>query len=274
MRIFPVFCYRLLVCLPAALLISEFGSGLTLFERLHTPEFYVEYGATLFITIVVMETVHHGHNWLERKFPWSLHKFKRLSSQFLLTGFLPAFLVYVLASVYFLAVGLSIHETDYLYFAYPFILLAIAVLNMVYIMLPFFLTGIQGGPDQAETNKEEKYIKEIMVYQKGSMVKLPVEEIRCIYIIENVVLARTDQSGDFVVGMALDQLKSILDPQFFFRINRQLIASRAACKSYSDAGHGKLSVTLEPAPNVITVVSQLKAKAFRSWITAIKRRDL
>jgi DNA-binding LytR/AlgR family response regulator len=106
------------------------------------------------------------------------------------------------------------------------------------------------------------------------MVKLPVEEIRCIYIIENVVLARTDQSGDFVVDMALDQLKSILDPQFFFRINRQLIASRAACKSYSDAGHGKLSVTLEPAPNVNTVVSQLKAKAFRSWITAIKRRDL
>jgi len=98
------------------------------------------------------------------------------------------------------------------------------------------------------------------------MVKLSVEEIRCIFILENVVLARTEKMGDFVVDMALDQLESIFDSQYFFRINRQLIASRAACKSYADAGFGKLLVEVHPAHGVNTVVSQLKVKKFRLWI--------
>jgi hypothetical protein len=80
-----------------------------------------------------------------------------------------------------------------------------------------------------------------------------------------VVLARTEEEGDFVIDMALD-LESILNPQVFFRINRQLIARHASCKSYSDAGFGKLLVEVHSTPGVNTVVSQLKAKAFRIWL--------
>ncbi|MNR58267.1 hypothetical protein D3C85_1792230 [compost metagenome] len=52
----------------------------------------------------------------------------------------------------------------------------------------------------------------------------------------------------------------------FFRINRQLIASKFVCREYKVLDYNKLEVRLSTPVPVNTVVSQLKSRTFREWI--------
>ncbi len=274
-----------------SLVVSEYGSSTTISVRLHTADFYKEYGATFIIALLVIEWVHRFHNWLESRCNWRSGILKRLGLQVLLTFLAPAFLVYVLASLYFYSFNMSIHDTDYLYFAYPFILVLIIVLNVAYIMIPSFIEALkQSGQEsipnaatssQVDAGKRlqpgtaigeneslfQNYADVILVYKGTETVKLLASQISAVYILEGTILAHTFHNDDYVIPQTLDELESQLDPKYFFRINRKLIAHFDACISFGDGGYGKLDVRVEPVLPVAAVVSQLKAKTFKEWIS-------
>lgn len=289
-KLFVKWWVRLLMAMLISLVVSEYGSSTTIAVRLHTADFYQEYGATLVIALLVIECVNYFHNWLESRYNWRSGLWQRLGLQVLLTFITPAFLVYVLASLYFYAYQMSIHDTDYLYFAYPFILVLILVLNAAYIMIPSFLLALKQNDQegvaassapfqQAAQNPDvplqvipkdraafQNYTDVILVYKGTETVKLSVSHISAVYILEGTVLVQTFEKADYVIPQTLDELEGQLDTKFFFRINRKLIAHFDACKSFSDGGYGKLDVSIVPAPPVPATVSQLKAKAFKEWI--------
>src|SRR5690606_20435652 len=77
---------------------------------------------------------------------------------------------------------------------------------------------------------------------------------------------RTFSKEDYLTTFTLDELESTLHPAKFCRLNRQLIGHIKACKSYESLDYGKLLMHMEPAPDIATTVSQLKAPLVRKWM--------
>jgi two-component system LytT family response regulator len=58
----------------------------------------------------------------------------------------------------------------------------------------------------------------------------------------------------------------MLDPQRFFRLNRQIIAELRAVERVHLYFNGKLKVTLQPAFDEEVLVSREKAADFKRWL--------
>ena len=76
---------------------------------------------------------------------------------------------------------------------------------------------------------------------------------------------RTSDGKTYYVNESLEELENLLDSSSFFRANRQIIIGRTSISNYQPIEFGKLLVETLPAIPGGVVVSQRKAKDFRSW---------
>lgn len=70
----------------------------------------------------------------------------------------------------------------------------------------------------------------------------------------------------FVLDYTLEQLERLLDPQQFFRANRQLLTHLAAVRRLHPYFNGKLKLDLHPESPEDVVISRDKATVFKAWI--------
>ena len=69
----------------------------------------------------------------------------------------------------------------------------------------------------------------------------------------------------YYMSQTLDEIMSQLDPEVFFRANRQFIISRHAVKDMSVWFGNKLSINLSvPVPEKI-IVSKARVGEFKTW---------
>lgn len=277
-NIFDKFYVRLILVLLISLYVSETGSTIGLTHRLVTLDFYKEYFATALIAQIVFELVHYLNGRLDKKYDWTSGWFKRLLAQIGLGIIIPAVAVLLLATGYFSLFSVNILKTDYLYYIFPLVLVLIIFLNVVLIMTPYFILGLHSvrGKETTEamsiaghgTIVEERNSainNSIKVYQGQNIIYLSGKDLIAGYIIEGRVMIRTKEGDDLVADCTVDEIESIVDSSFF-RINRQLIATRTHCRGYQVIEHGKLKVDLNIEVPVDPIVSQVKAKAFKLWI--------
>ena len=100
-----------------------------------------------------------------------------------------------------------------------------------------------------------------------AMKALPVADVAYFLAEEGVVFLVTHQGKRFIVPDTLDQLETQLEPQNFFRINRQLILGIGAVQEIRPYFKGRL--TLQVAPPIAgeqPVVSAGRAPAFKLWL--------
>jgi DNA-binding LytR/AlgR family response regulator len=74
------------------------------------------------------------------------------------------------------------------------------------------------------------------------------------------------QGKSYDIDYSLDQLESLLDPQFFFRINRQYIINIKAIKDITSYSINKLKINLLNLNNDDLTVSRHRIKEFKSWL--------
>ncbi|OJV52503.1 MAG: hypothetical protein BGO31_07585 [Bacteroidetes bacterium 43-16] len=271
------FWFRMILVMVASVYITELGSMDSLATRLRTQEFYKEYIATVLISLSIVELVHFTNNRLDRKLTWHGHVLYRLLLQVLLGWMLPLILVFAMATLYFYAYDVDIFRTDYLYYGFPFVVLLILLLNIVFIMTPYCLLGIQhlkGNHGVAillqvpdEPVQECQPAIRIKVQDGISALYLMPEQIAGAYIVDGRVIIRNKDEKEYLTDLTLDELeKEYLPMDIFFRINRQLITSRCSCSAYKPLEYGKIEVDLSIPVPVNTVVSQLKARHFKGWL--------
>lgn len=93
---------------------------------------------------------------------------------------------------------------------------------------------------------------------------IPTEEIACL-LKEEILLLYTREGRKFPFPHSLEEAEQLLDPQFFFRINRQCIVHLHAIREIRQEGT-QLMLSLHPAlPNWLTV-SQRNTPAFKAWL--------
>src|SRR5690606_2692772 len=95
---------------------------------------------------------------------------------------------------------------------------------------------------------------------------VPVEDIAFFMSEEGTTFLLTAHGKRLIVDFTLEQLEQILDPQIFFRLNRQLLIHIQSIKKVEPYFKGRLLISLHPETEKKPVVSQEKARVFKEWL--------
>lgn len=113
---------------------------------------------------------------------------------------------------------------------------------------------------------DRQYKTRFLVRSGEQLLPLPASQVAWFQSRhETTTLAATD-GRRFVVDYTLEQLEALLDPQQFFRLNRQFIAQLPAVQRLHPHFNGKLLLELQPAPSEEVLVSREKAAAVKNWL--------
>jgi len=110
------------------------------------------------------------------------------------------------------------------------------------------------------------YRKRFLISRRDSFFKLPVEEIAYFYFESRVTFAVGFDGKQHVINQALDKLEEELDPQMFYRTNRQTIVNIEAIDHFEAYFSGKLVVKLVNKLNDKIMISRGKAVQFKDWV--------
>lgn len=124
--------------------------------------------------------------------------------------------------------------------------------------LKAILRGIQ--PEQ------KKYKSRFLVKSRDRLLSIKANDI-AYFITENGIVYLFTKEGDKkVFDKPLDQIEEQLDPENFFRINRQCVANIEAIEAAHAYDKGKIMVELRPKTSQTVLVSREKATEFKRWM--------
>jgi DNA-binding LytR/AlgR family response regulator len=106
-----------------------------------------------------------------------------------------------------------------------------------------------------------------IVARRGSeFVAVAAAEAAYFYSDDKLTFLVARDGQRYLVDAPLADLEPALDPQDFFRLNRQYLVRAAAIGCFRPIGKGKLLVELLPRARGEIIVSQEKATPFRLWL--------
>lgn len=114
-------------------------------------------------------------------------------------------------------------------------------------------------------NKKEYRSRFLLPFRDGFKTVF-VSEIAYIYSELKITKARLLNGTEEVLPQTLEELEQQLDPEFFFRANRQFIVHINAIKQIHNYFNGKLKVELRKSPDIDIIVSREKAMAIKTWL--------
>jgi two-component system LytT family response regulator len=105
-----------------------------------------------------------------------------------------------------------------------------------------------------------------LVQQRDTFIPLSVNEIAYFTIDTGVVKAISFDEKEYNISEKLEDIETQINPDEFFRVNRQFIVHRKAIKNLQLYFNGKLILNLEPKPTEQIVVSKAKAPQLKKWM--------
>ncbi len=95
---------------------------------------------------------------------------------------------------------------------------------------------------------------------------LQVEDIAYFYSENKITFAVTKQNKEHMIDLCLDKLTEQLDPNLFFRTNRQTIININAIQRIEPYFQNKITVHTHPPFKEHIVISREKANEFKKWL--------
>ncbi|MEM1134867.1 MAG: LytTR family DNA-binding domain-containing protein [Bacteroidota bacterium] len=115
--------------------------------------------------------------------------------------------------------------------------------------------------------KESKVYKQRFLVKYGRKIKsIKAHEIAFFISEDKVVFIITYDNKKYAVNQSLEQLEEMMDPDVFFRINRQYLIHIDATQNIYPYFKGRLKIELNPHTNDEIVVSSHKAPLFKEWL--------
>jgi DNA-binding LytR/AlgR family response regulator len=110
------------------------------------------------------------------------------------------------------------------------------------------------------------YRNRILVPVADGFLKLNIADVAFFQSSQKVTTAITYSRKPLIIDMTLEKLEDELDPQHFFRANRQFILHIDAIQRIETWFNGKLVVKAKPEAEEKIVISREKARSFKEWI--------
>lgn len=114
---------------------------------------------------------------------------------------------------------------------------------------------------------EPKTYKKRFLVRYGEHIKtLITEDIAYCYSENRATFAKTFDGRNLPLDHNLDALDEMLDPQHFFRINRQYIVNLKAIEDMRTYSKARVLVQLKPPTKETQIVSSEKSAMFKQWL--------
>jgi two-component system response regulator LytT len=110
------------------------------------------------------------------------------------------------------------------------------------------------------------YKKTILIEQRENIIPLPVQDIAYLYLENAVIQIGTNKNQQYFTTSTLDELERILDPEVFYRANRQFIINRLAISKIERFFSRKLIAKLVVKTPETVVISKANASDFLRWL--------
>jgi len=122
------------------------------------------------------------------------------------------------------------------------------------------------GKDISMPVLQQSVKKRFLVTYQQKLLSVAVEEIAYFFSDNRFIFFKTFDNRKFLIEYRMDELETILDPQFFFRINRSYIISiNAIAVIYAYPGN-RFKLNLIPAVDKEMIVSRERIANFKKWL--------
>ncbi len=116
------------------------------------------------------------------------------------------------------------------------------------------------------SSPDKKFRTRFLVMAPNRYYTLMVEDIAFFYTEDKVTFAVTNAGQEHVIDLTLDKLTEQLDPDMFFRANRQVILHVKSIVKIEPYFQNKIVVHTKPEFRDQILVSREKATAFKLWL--------
>ena len=120
----------------------------------------------------------------------------------------------------------------------------------------------KGGP--------KEYQKRIVIRYGDTIKMVEVGEVAYFYTEDKINYLCTTGNLRYPIDYNLDELESLLNPDEFFRINRQFIINIRSIEKMLAWSKSRVKVILKPATTEDTIVSTERSPYFKDWLTGSK----
>lgn len=107
----------------------------------------------------------------------------------------------------------------------------------------------------------------LIPYKGDKLLPLAVEQVQYFYIADGVTRAVVSSRESYVLPCTLDELTESLDPERFFRVNRQYLISRGAVQDIDLWFNNRLAINLRVPAEGKILVSKLRVNEFKNWFS-------
>ena len=114
--------------------------------------------------------------------------------------------------------------------------------------------------------KAKTYKSTFLVHHREEMIPLKTEKIAYFRIDTGIVKGITSDNKFYIMDSKLEDIEEELDPDHFYRVNRQFLVNRDAIVNIKSYFNGKLIVVVNPVCDKRIVVSKAKATEFKNWV--------
>jgi DNA-binding LytR/AlgR family response regulator len=114
--------------------------------------------------------------------------------------------------------------------------------------------------------QQKEFRKRFLVKKGSRLVSFEVDSIAYVYKRDRLQFIKTFRGEEHTVDSNLDELETQLDPEIFFRANRQFILSYRSIDQVFVWFDGKIKVTIKPSIGEDVIISRLRASDFKAWL--------
>lgn len=120
---------------------------------------------------------------------------------------------------------------------------------------------------QGFMQENRQYKSTFLVQFKDSLYPIATKDFGGFYIDQGIVRGITFTGKFYSINQTIEQLENDIDPDEFYRVNRQIILSRKAIVKVDYYFNGKLKLQTDPVIGEDIIVSKAKAKDFKDWLS-------
>jgi len=114
--------------------------------------------------------------------------------------------------------------------------------------------------------RQKTYRNRFLLHYRETYKIIPTEEIDYIFLENKIVYFVLLDGSSVAVPYTLDELEEQLDPQFFFRVNRQYILHVNSIESIHKYFGEKAKIILKRNRDAEVIISRIRMPQFKLWL--------
>lgn len=116
------------------------------------------------------------------------------------------------------------------------------------------------------SKKEKDYKKRFMVKIGNTIKSIQVKDIAYFFSQDKITYLMKHDGKKFPIENTLDEAEEILNPENFYRANRQFIININAISEIHPYFKGRVKLNLLPAQETDIIISSDKSRSFKDWL--------